>query len=76
VSTPADASAHATLTGLDQDAIGFRGVGFYLHNSGGSGSVDEIRFGTTYADVVPLVPEPAMLSMLALAGTLLLRRRA
>lgn len=74
-STPADASAHAVLTGLDQDAIGFKGVAFYLHYSAGSGSVDEIRFGTTYADVVPAVPEPGILSLLALSGTLALRRR-
>jgi hypothetical protein len=35
---------------------------------------DEIRFGTTYADVVP-VPEPATVSLLVLGGLGLLRRR-
>ena len=35
---------------------------------------DEIRMGTSYADVAP-VPEPATLSLLALGGLAMLRRR-
>ena len=38
--------------------------------STGAFSLDEIRVGTTFADVVPsaVVPEPSSLAMLALAG--------
>ena len=40
--------------------------------------VDELRFGTTYADVTPLtIPEPATISLIAFIGglSLLIRRR-
>jgi len=36
--------------------------------------VDEIRIGTTLADVIP-VPEPASVALLGLGGLMLLRRR-
>ena len=39
-------------------------------------SFDELRFGTTYADVAPSIPEPATLALMAAAGTgILLRPR-
>ncbi len=45
-----------------------------------SNSYDEIRIGTTYADVTPTVPEPDTLRLmgigsLALIGGMVLRRR-
>ena len=38
-------------------------------------SFDELRGGLSFADVAPLVPEPAGLGLLAAAGALLARRR-
>jgi hypothetical protein len=37
--------------------------------------IDEVRIGTTWADVTPAVPEPASLGLLALGGLVLARRR-
>lgn len=55
---------------------GFKSIQWYPGNGSGNGSIDELRIGTTYADVAPLVPEPAS-GMVVLAGAaLLLRRRA
>ncbi|NJL31302.1 MAG: PEP-CTERM sorting domain-containing protein [Phycisphaerales bacterium] len=44
---------------------------------GNSYEADEIRIGTTFADVTPgmLVPEPASLGLLAVGGLIMLRRR-
>jgi hypothetical protein len=43
-------------------------------------TVDEIRFGETFADVVPgleleLIPEPATMALLGLGGLMMIRRR-
>jgi len=37
---------------------------------------DELRVGTTWADVTPPIPEPALFGALALVGLTMLRRRA
>lgn len=48
----------------------FGTVGSVAIRSGGAFSIDEIRIGTTFADVAPAVPEPTSLKLL-LAGVLM-----
>ncbi|MFK7912260.1 MAG: PEP-CTERM sorting domain-containing protein [Akkermansiaceae bacterium] len=52
------------------DVISFAGG----HRDNAVPEVDEIRFGATYADVTPAVPEPSSMALLALGGLVLLRR--
>ncbi len=40
-----------------------------------TGTLDEIRVGDTYADVTPVIPEPASMTLLAVGGLMMLRRR-
>ena len=66
--TPADPLNPSNKPDLDQsqfDTLNISGVKFY---------VDELRIGTTFADVTP-IPEPATMTLLALGGLALLRRR-
>jgi hypothetical protein len=49
-------------------------VAFYPGSGTNNGSMDELRFGSTFADVVP-IPEPATIGLLGLGGLVLLRRR-
>jgi hypothetical protein len=49
-------------------------VQFYPGSGTNNGSMDELRFGSTFADVVP-IPEPATIGLLGLGGLVLLRRR-
>ena len=68
---PAEGDAIASLS-ADFDQSNFDTVSLW---DTGSTIYDEIRFGTTFADVVP-VPEPSGAALLGLAGiALLLRRR-
>ena len=56
------------------DWLGFN-VGSWPANTMGDNTlIDEIRIGTTLADVIP-VPEPVTLTVLAIGGLALLRRR-
>lgn len=78
-SEPSIATAMATMTGID---LAFNRIRPFAgnpttqsENIGAQGLMDEIRIGTTWADML-LVPEPSSLSLLAVGGlALLLRRR-
>ena len=67
-----------TVTGELTDAT--NALDHFIVYFGGGGAntlLDEIRFGTTLADVIPgpVVPEPASLTLLGLSGLMMLRRR-
>jgi hypothetical protein len=70
-------TANVALTGLDASTIGFRSLHIYGSDGLGHSQFDEIRFGTTFADVSP-IPEPSTYALLALGvGSLwMLRRRS
>ena len=74
LSTPAAGTSSTTANFLSpfsaSGAVNLYGNGW---------SFDELRFGTTYADVAPAVPEPAPAALLSMAGVVLLltaRRRS
>lgn len=79
-------TAPADATGFSGTSSGNYGWGNYntgLKDFTGSPSInmigkgytiDELRFGDTFADVAP-VPEPASMGLLAVGGLALLRRR-
>jgi hypothetical protein len=48
--------------------------GFTIYSTGAV-SIDELRLGETFADVTPVVPEPASLGILLATGMLVRRRR-
>lgn len=68
---PTDGSA--TYTDLDVTDLGTLNRA-RIHLSNANSKIDEIRIGTTFADVAP-VPEPAALALCAIGGLAMLRRR-
>lgn len=78
---PADFDAAATGYGeisassLENiDYLSLKFGGYTANGQGDNSMIDEIRIGTTLADVIP-VPEPVTLTVLAIGGLALLRRR-
>jgi hypothetical protein len=71
------ATANASLTNLDVATVRFRNFSINVDDGSNVAKIDEIRFGTTFADVSP-IPEPSTYALLAAGlGTLVwLRRRA
>jgi hypothetical protein len=69
-------TANVALTGLNASTIGFRSLHIYGSDGLGHSQFDEIRFGTTFADVSP-IPEPSTYALLAagLGALAWLRRR-
>jgi hypothetical protein len=65
------AQTETNAAGWNLDAVS---VAAYAPNNASFGWIDEVRVGTTYDDVV-VAPEPATLSLLALGGLALIRRR-
>ncbi len=71
--TPGGPEPLAGVVKSDLRLGGFRAVTLY---STGAFSLDEIRIGTTFADVTPTaVPEPSSLALVGVGGLLLLARR-
>jgi hypothetical protein len=71
------ASANASLTNLDATTVRFRHFSINVDDGSNVAKIDEIRFGTTFADVSP-IPEPSTYALLAagLGALVWLRRRA
>jgi hypothetical protein len=71
-------SPNAVLFGFDFSLASFGSMVQFVFNGnapGSTGYFDELRFGTTYADVLPAaVPEPATFSLAGLAGLALIFR--
>ena len=83
LAAPGEAHFSATASWADMlnksnTQNGVRGAWYYPGSAANRGSLDELRFGTTYASVAP-VPEPAavaaLLGLLALGAALVSRRR-
>jgi hypothetical protein len=71
-------SPNASLTGLNAASVNFRHFSILANDGGPSNArFDEIRFGTSFADVSP-IPEPSTYALLAagLGALVWLRRRA
>jgi hypothetical protein len=70
-------TANASLTNLDAATVRFRHFNIFADTGGANSKIDEIRFGTSFADVSP-IPEPSTYALLAagLGALVWLRRRA
>jgi hypothetical protein len=67
-----------TNTGVNLTEISLLSIKAGGNNQRSFGYIDEVRFGTTWEDVVPLVPEPssfALLTGLLIVGWVFVRRR-
>jgi hypothetical protein len=70
-------TADLSFTGLSTTSARFRSLAFYGGGSvNNATSLDEVRFGTTFASVTP-IPEPGAIALLSLGvlTTIYLRRR-
>lgn len=67
-------SVKATINTIDFNQASFDTLSFAVSDNG-SADLDEIRFGSSYADVISTIPEPTCATLLGLGGLLLLRRR-
>ncbi|MEM8947349.1 MAG: hypothetical protein AAGD11_19400 [Planctomycetota bacterium] len=63
----------ATLTNVRESGISGIG-GIQLNTIGGNYAYDEIRVGTTFESVTPLIPEPASAALIATGALVVLRR--
>ena len=68
-------AADATLTNFDIGGIDAFQLSAFNQLAGASYVFDEIRFGTTFADVALIVPEPSGAALLTFAGVAYLARR-
>jgi hypothetical protein len=59
--------ANAAILGIDFGMAAFGSVVNFVFDGTPTSYIDEIRFGDTWADVLP-VPEPGSLSLIALGG--------
>jgi len=75
LSTLSSSVSTSSMTGVDQTL--FDTVSMTTHQSQGTVTYDEIRFGATYADVSPAgaIPEPSAALLGGIGALLLLRRR-
>ncbi|HYG24660.1 MAG TPA: PEP-CTERM sorting domain-containing protein [Verrucomicrobiae bacterium] len=67
-------SANVLMTGFDFGLAAFGSVVNFVFDGTPTGTIDEIRFGDTWNDVLP-VPEPSSLALLVLGGVGLVAAR-